>query len=111
MSGARLPIVVAHGEGRAEFDDDAQLDRIRSAGLVSARYVDGHGRATEHYPENPNGSPGGLTALCTPDGRVTVMMPHPERVFRSVQHSWCPSAWGDDAPWFRLFANARAWVG
>jgi phosphoribosylformylglycinamidine synthase len=111
MSGARLPIVVAHGEGRAEFDDDARLDRIRSAGLMSARYVDGRGRATEHYPENPNGSPGGLTALCTPDGRVTIMMPHPERVFRSVQHSWCPSTWGDDGPWFRLFTNARAWVG
>ncbi len=111
MSGARLPIAVAHGEGRAEFDGQAQLDRIRSAGLISARYVDGRGRATEHYPENPNGSPGGLTALSTPDGRVTIMMPHPERVFRSVQHSWCPSDWGDDAPWFRLFANARAWVG
>ena len=78
---------------------------------MAARYVDNHGRATEHYPDNPNGSPAGITALTTPDGRVTIMMPHPERVFRTVQHSWHPAGWPEDAPWMRLFRNARAFVG
>jgi phosphoribosylformylglycinamidine synthase len=111
MAGSLLPIAVAHGEGRAEFTDAAQSARLHSAGLVAARFVDNRGRPTEHYPENPNGSPAGLTALTTPDGRVTLMMPHPERVFRSVQHSWHPREWGEDAPWLRLFRNARAWLG
>jgi phosphoribosylformylglycinamidine synthase len=111
MAGSRLPIAVAHGEGRAEFDDGRQLARVAELNLVALRYVDNDGRATDHYPENPNGSPGGITGLCTPDGRVTIMMPHPERMFRAVQHSWCPSEWGERAPWSRLFANARAWVG
>jgi phosphoribosylformylglycinamidine synthase len=73
--------------------------------------VDNHGRVTEHYPENPNGSPGGLTALTTPDGRVTILMPHPERVFRSVQLSYRPAHWGEDSPWMRMFRNARVFVG
>ncbi|MGH0034214.1 MAG: phosphoribosylformylglycinamidine synthase [Myxococcota bacterium] len=111
MEGARLPIAVAHGEGRAELADDGAARRLEAAGLVSMRFVDHRGAATEHYPENPNGSPGGLTGVTTPDGRVTLMMPHPERVFRSVQHSWCPDDWGEDAPWMRLFDNARSWVG
>jgi phosphoribosylformylglycinamidine synthase len=111
MKGAKLPIAVAHGEGRAELADRGALGRLSEAGLVSLRFVDHHGGATEHYPENPNGSPGGLTGVTTPDGRVTIMMPHPERVFRSVQHSWCPDAWGEDGPWMRLFDNARSWVG
>jgi phosphoribosylformylglycinamidine synthase len=102
MAGARLPIVVAHGEGRAEFEGET--------GIVVARFVDNRGAVTEHYPENPNGSPGGITALTTPDGRVTIMMPHPERVFRSVQHSWHPDGWGEDGPWMRLFRNARLFV-
>ena len=111
MAGSRLPIPVAHGEGRAEFDDAAQQARVAETGLVTVRFVDHRGQATEHYPENPNGSPQGIAGLSTPDGRVTVIMPHPERVFRAVQNSWCPADWGDSAPWFRLFANARAWVG
>jgi phosphoribosylformylglycinamidine synthase len=111
MSGARLPIAVAHGEGQAEFDQPGDREALEAAGLVAARFVDHHGQPTEHYPENPNGSHGGLTALTTPDGRVTIMMPHPERVFRTVQHSWHPADWGEDAPWLRLFRNARVWVG
>jgi phosphoribosylformylglycinamidine synthase len=109
MSGARLPIVVAHGEGRPEFPGDA-LSALGDAGLVAARFVDGGGEVAIRYPENPNGSPEGITALTTPDGRVTIMMPHPERVFRAVQHSWHPSDWQEDAPWLRLFRNARVWV-
>jgi phosphoribosylformylglycinamidine synthase len=94
--------VVAHGEGRAESEGET--------GIVAARFVDHRGAATDHYPENPNGSPGGVTALTTPDGRVTIMMPHPERVFRTVQHSWHPDGWGEDGPWMRLFRNARLFV-
>ena len=111
MAGSRLPIAVAHGEGRAEFRDDAQRAALGGAGLAALRYVDHRGAPAERYPENPNGSPGGLTGLTTPDGRVTILMPHPERVFRAVQHSWRPAAWREDAPWLRLFRNARAWVG
>jgi len=110
MAGSRLPIPIAHGEGRAEFESAAQCLRLEQARLVAARYVDHRGRPTEHYPENPNGSPSGITALTTPDGRVTLLMPHPERVFRAVQHSWCPG-WQGDGPWMRLFRNARAFVG
>ena len=110
MTGARLPIAVAHGEGRAQFADDAAQARVTTGGLIAARYVDGHDRIATRYPSNPNGSPDGVTALTTPDGRVTVMMPHPERVFRTVQHSWAPQDWGDDAPWLKLFQNARAFV-
>ena len=108
MEGSILPIAVAHGEGRAELDD-ARLAALESSRLVAARYVDHHGAPTTHYPENPNGSPGGLTAVTTPDGRVTILMPHPERVFRTVQCSWHPADWGEDGPWIRLFRNARAW--
>jgi phosphoribosylformylglycinamidine synthase len=111
MAGARLPIAVAHGEGQAEFAREDDRTALEAAGLVAARFVDHHGRPTEHYPENPNGSRAGLTALTTPDGRVTIMMPHPERVFRTVQYSWHPPEWGEDAPWMRLFRNARVWVG
>ncbi len=110
MQGSRLPIAVAHGEGRAVFDDNSP-EAVLKAGLVSLQYVDGHGRATEHYPENPNGSPYGITGLTTRDGRFTIMMPHPERVFRTVQNSWHPEDWGEEGPWLRMFRNARAWVG
>ena len=109
MAGSRLPIAVAHGEGRAEFRDDAQLGAARP--LVSLRYVENDGAVASAYPANPNGSPLGITGLTTTDGRVTIMMPHPERVFRSVQCSWHPDDWGHDSPWMRLFQNARAWVG
>lgn len=110
MQGSRLPIAVAHGEGRAEVDADG-VAALDAAGLVGARYVDHRGQVTERYPENPNGSPTGITCVSSRDGRVTIMMPHPERVFRAVQHSWHPPSWGDDGPWLRLFRNARAWVG
>lgn len=106
MAGSRLPVVVAHGEGRADFQD---ADPARAH--VTLRFVDGEGRVAERYPQNPNGSPGGITGLCSDDGRVTIMMPHPERVFRSVQMSWHPPHWGEDSPWLRLFRNARAWLG
>jgi phosphoribosylformylglycinamidine synthase len=102
MAGARLPIVVAHGEGRAECE--------RAPAVAALRFVDGRGRVAETYPANPNGSPGGLTGLTTPDGRATIVMPHPERIFRAAQHSWRPDAWSEDGPWMRLFLNAREWV-
>jgi len=111
MAGSRLPIVVAHGEGRAVFPADAGPRKAMAAGAVGLRYVDGHGVPTERYPANPNGSPLGVTAFSSRDGRVTIMMPHPERVFRTVQHSWHPSEWGEDGPWMRLFRNARCALG
>jgi phosphoribosylformylglycinamidine synthase len=104
MEGSVLPIAVAHGEGRAELSDASKV-------LVSARFVDHRGNPTQHYPENPNGSPEGICALTTPDGRVTIMMPHPERVTRAFNHSWHPSEWTDASPWLRLFRNARVWLG
>jgi phosphoribosylformylglycinamidine synthase len=111
MAGSVLPIAVAHGEGRAEFADSAALEACVDGGLVSLRFVDNHLRAAELYPANPNGSPGGITGLTTRDGRATVLMPHPERVFRSVQNSWHPDDWGEDGGWLRMFRNARVWVG
>jgi phosphoribosylformylglycinamidine synthase len=111
MIGSRLPIAVAHGEGRAEWAADDGRTAVEQAGLVAARFVDHRGRPTELYPDNPNGSPGGITALTTRDGRVTIFMPHPERVFRAVQYSWRPRAWREDGPWMRIFRNARAFVG
>ncbi len=108
MQGSRLPIVVAHGEGRAEFRDAEHLDRARE--LAVMRYMENDGQVAQRYPANPNGSPEGLTGFCNRDGRVTIMMPHPERVTRSVQYSWRPDHWGEDAPWLRLFRNARVWV-
>ncbi len=107
MEGSRIPIVVSHGEGRAVFADAAAEQAVRGA----LRYVDNRGQPSEAYPYNPNGSPGGLTAVTTADGRFTIMMPHPERVFRSVQMSWHPPGWGEDSPWMRIFRNARRWVG
>jgi phosphoribosylformylglycinamidine synthase len=109
MSGSIIPIPVAHGEGRVAFDDpsDAESSRV----LAALRYVDSAREPTVHYPENPNGSADGFTAFTTTDGRSTIMMPHPERAFRSVQFSWGPDEWGEDGPWMRLFRNAREWVG
>jgi phosphoribosylformylglycinamidine synthase len=109
MAGSRLPIAVAHGEGRAVFANGVQP--VLDAGLASLAYVDNHGQATERYPANPNGSPQGVTGLTTSDGRFTIMMPHPERVFRTVQYSWAPAEWGEDGPWLRMFRNARVAVG
>jgi phosphoribosylformylglycinamidine synthase len=110
MEGARLPIAVAHGEGRAEFTPESSAGDLEATGLVAVRFVDHRGAPTVHYPENPNGSPGGITGLTSRDGRVTLMMPHPERVFRAVQHSWRPQGWTEDAPWMNLYRNARNWV-
>jgi len=108
MARSRLPITVAHGEGRAEFRDVGHLAAARP--LVGLRYVETTGEVASRYPANPNGSPEGITGLASRDGRVTILMPHPERVFRTVQHSWFPDHWGEDGPWMRLFRNARAWV-
>lgn len=107
MAGSYMPIAVAHGEGRAEYKNAEQRQSVQSV----MRFVDHDAQATEIYPLNPNGSPEGLTGFCSDDGRATIMMPHPERVFRTVQHSWHPDDWQEDAPWMRLFRNARVWVG
>jgi phosphoribosylformylglycinamidine synthase len=107
MAGTRTPIAIAHGEGYADFSQTGD-----SAAVIRAlRFVDNRGEATEAYPFNPNGSPQGLTAVTTADGRFSVMMPHAERVFRSVQQSWHPESWGEDSPWMRMFRNARKFVG
>ncbi len=111
MAGSRMPIAVAHGEGRAAFAQSAGADAALQSGLVTLRYIDNYGGATETYPANPNGSPQGITGLCSTDGRVTIMMPHPERVFRAVQHSWSPDDWQEDGAWMRMFRNARQFVG
>ena len=111
MAGSVMPIVVAHGEGRAEFENDEAASSCDRSGLVAARYVDNLHSPTEAYPLNPNGSPFGITSLTSEDGRSTILMPHPERVFRTAQYSWAPSDWGEDSPWMRFFRNARAWVG
>ncbi|HVE89325.1 MAG TPA: phosphoribosylformylglycinamidine synthase subunit PurQ, partial [Burkholderiaceae bacterium] len=107
MAGSVMPIVNAHGEGRAVFDSTAQ----QSGAIMAMRYVDSHYRATDAYPYNPNGSPGGQCAFTTNDGRFTIVMPHPERVFRTVQMSWQPPHLAEDSPWMRIFRNARRWVG
>jgi phosphoribosylformylglycinamidine synthase len=107
MAGSLIPIAVSHGEGRAEFSSAEEAGRINGQGLVVARYVDNHGRVTEAYPANPNGSPFGIAGVTSRDGRFTLMMPHPERVHRTVQHSWHPEDWGEESPWMRIFRNAR----
>ncbi|MCG7575975.1 MULTISPECIES: phosphoribosylformylglycinamidine synthase [unclassified Halomonas] len=111
MEGSKLPIAVAHGEGRAEFRDTAHLRSMQSSSQIALRYIDNYGQVTTRYPANPNGSPSGITGLTTPDGRVTIMMPHPERVTRAVTNSWRPAEWTDDGAWLRLFRNARVWLG
>jgi phosphoribosylformylglycinamidine synthase len=107
MAGSRIPGVTAHGEGRAQFASDVD----REQAIVAARFVDNRGRVTETYPLNPNGSPEGITGLTTADGRFTILMEHPERVFRTVQMSWAPDGAGEESPWMRVFRNARSWVG
>jgi len=110
MQGSRFPIAVAHGEGRAEFHDKAHLDAVLGGGTVAMQFVDNYGMVTERYPANPNGSPAGIAGLCNNDGRFTIMMPHPERVFRAVTNSYRPDAWLEDSPTLRMFRNARVWL-
>ncbi len=110
MDGSRLPIAVAHGEGQVQFPSAAALQRLESLSQVALRYIDHYGEATQQYPFNPNGSAAGITGLTSRDGRATILMPHPERVVRSVCNSWHPASWGEDGPWLRLFRNARKFV-
>ncbi|PCR10649.1 phosphoribosylformylglycinamidine synthase [Klebsiella pneumoniae] len=111
MVGSRMPIAVSHGEGQVEVRDSAHLAQLESKGLVALRFVDNFGKVTETYPANPNGSPNGITAVTSESGRATIMMPHPERVFRTVSNSWHPENWGEDSPWMRIFRNARKQLG
>ena len=118
MEGSRLPIVVSHGEGRAEFEENPNafpftpVQQVVANGLVTLRYVNHHGQVTQTYPYNPNGSPLGVAGLTTPDGRFTVMMPHPERLFLRHQYSWLPDTWQHrEGPWMQMFWNARRWLG
>jgi phosphoribosylformylglycinamidine synthase len=110
MAGSRIPVPVAHGEGRAVFAGKADRQKALDQNLVAMQYVDNYGQVTEKYPANPNGSEQGITSLTTPDGRATIFMPHPERAFLSRQLSWRPGDWGEDSPWMQIFHNARAWV-
>ncbi|MFB2684772.1 phosphoribosylformylglycinamidine synthase [Shewanella mangrovisoli] len=111
MAGSRMPIAVSHGEGHAEFASAQALALAEASGTIALRFVNGKGEIATQYPQNPNGSPNGLTGICTTDGRVTLMMPHPERVFRTVANSWHPDNWGEDSPWMRMFRNARVNLG
>ncbi|HCL44657.1 MAG TPA: phosphoribosylformylglycinamidine synthase, partial [Pseudomonas sp.] len=107
MAGSRLQVAVAHGEGQAVFDNAVD----QAAARVSLRYIDGNGNVASQYPLNPNGSPDGITGLTSSDGRVTIMMPHPERTPRALNMSWAPAEWQGDSPWMRMFRNARVWCG
>ncbi len=110
MVGSVMPVAVAHGEGRAEFSSDDHLDQVHRGGLVAMRYLDNQKHYSMDYPSNPNGSPKGITCVTSEDGRATIMMPHPERVFRAVSNSWRPDEWQEDSGWMRLFRNARVFV-
>ena len=107
MAGSRIPVVVSHGEGRADFERTNDLVAAR----VALRYIGGHGAVATRYPLNPNGSPEGITGLTSDDGRSTILMPHPERTPRTANMSWHPADWPEDSPWLRMFRNARAWLG
>ena len=109
MAGSRMPIATSHGEGRAVFAEDT--DRYMASHMIAVRYVDNYGNVADRYPANPNGSVDGICGLSNDDGRVTIMMPHPERVARTFQNSWHPEDWGSDGPWMRMFRNARVAVG
>jgi phosphoribosylformylglycinamidine synthase len=104
MAGSKVPVVVSHGEGRAVFSG-------ANSAVVALRYVDNRGAIATTYPFNPNGSPDGIAGVTTPDGRVTIMMPHPERVARTAQMSWHPADLGEDSPWQTMFRSARRWLG
>ncbi|MDP3857894.1 MAG: phosphoribosylformylglycinamidine synthase [Stagnimonas sp.] len=110
MEGSRLPIAIAHGEGRPEFRSEADLAALKAQGQVAMRFISNAGAVATHYPANPNGAVEGLTSICNADGRVTILMPHPERTIAGTVGSWWPKANGEKTPWFRMFENARAWV-
>lgn len=107
MAGSHMPIAVSHGEGRVDFQHPAQLQQLQADKLIAAQYIDNHLNITEKYPANPNGSPLGITAVSNKDGRIAIMMPHPERVFRAVANSWYPENWAEYGAWMRMFRNAR----
>ncbi|WP_444997989.1 phosphoribosylformylglycinamidine synthase [Aliikangiella sp. IMCC44359] len=111
MEGSKIPVVVSHAEGRAEYNSEDEAKLANQSGLVVARFIDNYGQVAAYYPSNPNGSSYGITALTNKNGRVTIMMPHPERVARTVQNSYSLAEWGEDGPWTRMFRNARVWVG
>jgi phosphoribosylformylglycinamidine synthase len=111
MAGSYMPIAVAHGEGRVEFAPETDIDEFDVSGAVALRYIDNYLEIAESYPANPNGSIYGITGVTSQDGRATIMMPHPERVFRAVTNSWHPDDWQEDGAWMRLFRNARVFVG
>ena len=111
MAGSHIPIAVAHGEGRAEFKNSDMEKAALASNQVVAQYINNRGETTQQYPFNPNGAAGAIAGMTTTDGRVTIMMPHPERVFRTLQYSWAPSDWPEDSPWLRMFQNARKWLG
>ena len=115
MGGSKLPVAVAHGEGRATFGSEEQKGSFEGQQLTALRYVDSHGKPTESYPLNPNGSPAGITGAQSPDGRILAIMPHPERVTTLQSNSWYPpemaQTWHGTGPWFRMFQNARQWCG
>ncbi|MGN1393528.1 MAG: phosphoribosylformylglycinamidine synthase [Succinivibrionaceae bacterium] len=111
MAGSHMPIAVSHGEGRSEYRSEEHLTQIEQSGLIAVRYIDNYGKVTTQYPFNPNGSPNGITGLTTNDGRVTIMMPHPERSMRTVSNSWHPDDWGEGSAWLRAFRNARKALG
>jgi phosphoribosylformylglycinamidine synthase len=107
LEGSRIPVAIAHGEGRASFEAGAD----RAAARIALRYVAGDGTPATGYPDNPNGSDDAIAGLASTDGRATILMPHPERTLRTTNFSWAPRDWPDDGPWLRMFRNARAWVG
>ena len=109
MQGSTLPMVVAHGEGKAELSEDSIKQLIKN-NQVALKYINNNLQTTEKYPFNPNGSPQGSTGFCNKDGRITIMMPHPERLFRAVQYSWQPTSWTENGPWMRMFRNARKYL-
>jgi phosphoribosylformylglycinamidine synthase len=110
MAGSHMPVAIAHGEGRAEFADSQTFEALNTSGLAVLRYIDNELNVTQRYPANPNGSPAGISGVTSEDGRVTLMMPHPERVYRAVTNSWYPDDWSEDGAWMRLFRNARVFV-
>ena len=111
MEGSMIPIATSHGEGRVQYSNDGDMNALIEASGVTIRYVDNFGQPAIHYPDNPNGSESGFAGFCSEDGRSTIMMPHPERVMRTEQFSWCPDDWKDHGPWARFFVNARDWIG